>query len=344
MEIRHLRYFIAVAELRNFTKAAEASFVAQSALSQQISRLEHELGAPLFVRGKRGARLTPAGELLLPHARRLVADEAWARAEMRSYLGLEKGRLTIGLIQTSASGVDVVGAVGEFCKRHPGIELRIVDQTTAEMVEGVRRGPLDLAVVGIGPDELPDGLEGRQLAVDPLVGVTSAELADGLVGPVSVADLLGRGRLIQFAAGTGIRRHVDAAVRRAGLEVSSTFELTQASDLSVFAALGLGVTIVPRTLATTSAAQLAEAGHRCVVLGLTDPLAVHPVTVVFEPSRLSVSAQEFVDLLIATANNKKKRSLSADTCVGPIGGRVQDLWCRQGPRAAAQPAPRLEDR
>ena len=324
MEIRHLRYFIAVAELRNFTKAAEASFVAQSALSQQISRLEHELGASLFVRGKRGAQLTPAGELLLPHARRLVADEAWARAEMRSYLGLEKGRLTIGLIQTSASGVDVVGAVGEFCQRHPGIELRIVDQTTAEMVEGVRRGPLDLAVVGIGPDELPDGLEGRQLAVDPLVGVTSQELADGLVGPVSVADLLGRGRLIQFAAGTGIRRHVDAAVRRAGLEASSTFELTQASDLSVFAALGLGVTIVPRTLAMTSAAQLAEAGHRCVVLGLTDPLAVHPVTVVFEPARLSVSAQEFVDLLTAAANNKKKRSLSADTCVGPIVERAPD--------------------
>jgi hypothetical protein len=81
-----------------------------------------------------------------------------------------------------------------------------------------------------------------------------------------------------------------------------------------------------------------------VVLGLTDPLAVHPVTVVFEPSRLSVSAQEFVDLLIATAKNKKKRSLSADTCVGPIDGRVPDLWCKQGPRAAAPPAPRLEDR
>src|SRR6201989_1631560 len=110
MEIRHLRYFIAVAELRNFTKAAEASFVAQSALSQQISRLEHELGAQLFVRGKRGAELTPAGQLLLPHAKRLVADEAWARAEMRSYLGLEKGRLTVGLIQ-SMSSIDGGGAV-----------------------------------------------------------------------------------------------------------------------------------------------------------------------------------------------------------------------------------------
>jgi DNA-binding transcriptional LysR family regulator len=309
MEIRHLRYFIAVAELRNFTKAAEASFVAQSALSQQISRLEHELGTPLFVRGKRGAELTPAGKLLLPHAKRLVADEAWARAEMRSYLGLEKGRLTIGLIQTSASGVDVVGAVAEFSQRHPGIELYIVDQTTAEMVEGVRRGPLDLAVVGIGPDELPDSLESHQLSVDPLVGVVSEKLADGLAGPVSVAELLGRGRLIQFAEGTGIRRHVDAAVRRAGLEVSSPLVLTQASDLVVFAALGLGVTIVPRTLTVTSAAQLAEAGQRYVVLGLTDPLAVHPVTVIFEPSRLSVSAQEFVNLLIHASTNKRKRSI-----------------------------------
>jgi DNA-binding transcriptional LysR family regulator len=310
VEIRHLRYFIAVAELRNFTKAAEASFVAQSALSQQISRLEQELGAPLFVRGRQGARLTPAGELLLPHARRLVADEAWARAEMRSYLGLEKGRLTIGMIQTStsASGVDVVGGIAEFSRRHPGIELHIVNQPTAEMVEGVRRGPLDLAIVAIGPDELPDSLESRQLAVDPLVGVASEKLADGLVGPVSVADLLGRGQLIQFAAGTGIRRHVEEAVRRAGLQVSSTFELTQASDLLVFAALGLGVTIVPRTLTVTSAAQLAEAGQRYVVLGLTDPLAVHPVTVVFDPSRLSVPAQEFIDLLIH-ANDKKKRSL-----------------------------------
>jgi DNA-binding transcriptional LysR family regulator len=315
VEIRHLRYFIAVADLRNFTKAADASFVAQSALSQQISRLEHEVGAPLFVRGKRGAELTPAGELLLPHARRLVADEAWARAEMRSYLGLEQGRLTVGLIQTSASGVDVAGTVAEFARRHPGIELRIVNRTTAEMLEGVRQGSLDLAVVGLGPDELPDGLGSHSLAVDPLVGVASEKLAGGLAGPVSVADLLGRGRLIQFAAGTGLRKHVDAAVRRAGLEVPSPFELTQAADLLVFAVLGLGVTIVPRTLAVRSAAQLAEVGQPYVVLGLTDPLAVHPVTVVFEPSRLSVAAHEFVGLLTDAAgasngtNHKKKRSL-----------------------------------
>jgi DNA-binding transcriptional LysR family regulator len=297
VEIRHLRYFIAVAELRNFTKAAEASFVAQSALSQQISRLEHELGTSLFVRGKRGVSLTPAGELLLPHARRLVAGESWARAEVRSYLGLEKGRLSIGLIQTSASGVDLVEPVAEFYRRHPAIDLHIINQTSTDMIEGVRQGRLDLAVVGVGLDELPDGVDGRPLAVDPLVGVASRQAVGGLVGPVSVADLLARGRLIRFAAGTGIRGHVDAALRRAGVEPESSIEMFQVSDMVAFAAHGLGVTIVPRTLARTSAAHLASLGQYCEVLGLTDPLAVHPVTVVTEPTRLSVPAREFLEIL-----------------------------------------------
>ena len=232
MEIRHLRYFIAVAELRNFTKAAEASFVAQSALSQQISRLEHELGAPLFVRGKRGARLTPrsSSELLLaPLARRLGRRRGAGPGRdallPRTGKGAPADRPDPD--QRERQGRRGRSAVwGVLRGGHPGIELRIVDQTTAEMVEGVRRGPLDLAVVGIGPDELPDGLEGRQLALDPLVGVTSQELADGLVGPVSVAtwtcsagvrlDPVRRGD--RDPAGT-----VDAAVRRAfGLEATSS--------------------------------------------------------------------------------------------------------------------------
>jgi DNA-binding transcriptional LysR family regulator len=308
VEIRHLRYFIAVAELRNFTKAAEASFVAQSALSQQISRLESELGTPLFVRAKKGATLTPAGELLLPHARRLVTDEARARAEMRSYLGLEKGRLQIGLIQTSASARDTAARIAEFHWRHPGIEIHIVNLTSTEMIERVQRGTLDLAVVGVGPDELPGGIEGVQLATDPLVGVACEKASDGMVGPVSVAELLSKGQLIQFAPGSGIRMHVDAAVRRAGVEASSAFEMTQATDMLRFAVLGLGVTIVPRTLTQTAAAELAQLKQPYVVFGLTDPQAVHPVTVIFEPRRLSVPARELVDVLAQGTANKRKRS------------------------------------
>lgn len=306
MEIRHLRYFLAVADLRNFTRAAEASFVAQSALSQQISRLEHEVGAPLFVRGNRRIELTPAGALLLPHARRLVSAEANARAELRSYLGLEKGRLLLGLIQTTSSTVDTLGPLARFHDLHPGVEVHVSNATSTEMIEAVRDGQLDLAVVGLGKAELPDDLEHRQLAVDPLVGVLSAASAAGRPGPVSVIDLLSHGRLIHFAPGTGIRRHVDEALYRAGIDAVSSFEVTQVSDMVRFAAVGLGVTIVPRALAESTDCHLE--GLSFTIVGLDDPDALHPVSLVYDSARISAAGKEFVTLLVAGAHKKANRS------------------------------------
>lgn len=101
---------------------------------------------------------------------------------------------------------------------------------------------------------------------------------------------------------------MDAALRRAGLEVPASFGLTQAADMLRFAVLGLGVTIVPRALTVTAAPQLAETGTPYTLLALADPLAVHPVTAVFQASRLSVAAREFIDLLERAANHKQKRS------------------------------------
>ncbi|MEX0428529.1 LysR family transcriptional regulator [Nocardioides sp. DS6] len=306
MEIRHLRYFVAVAELQNFTRAAERSFVAQSALSQQIGRLEREIGAPLFVRGARKVELTPAGELLLPHAHRIIADEAQARAELRSYLGLEKGRLRVGLIQTAISAVDVVGPIGAFHDRHPGVDIHITNQTSTEMVEAVRAGALDLAVVGMAPKEVPEGLEHRLLAVDPLVGVACEKVASGLVGPIALPELIARGRLIHFARGTGLRRHVDEALHRVGLEALSSFELAQASDILRFAALGLGVTVVPQTLAEYGRTMLPDLEIPYAVFGLRDPDAVHPVTVVYDPQRIPASGRAFLEILEEFVPHKRK--------------------------------------
>jgi DNA-binding transcriptional LysR family regulator len=315
VEIRHLRYFLAVADLRNFTRAAEASFVAQSALSQQISRLEHEVGAPLFVRGGRSTELTPAGQVLLPHARRLVGGEAKARAEMRSYIGLETGRLHIGLIQTTASAVDMLAPLARFHELHPSVEVHIATPTSNEMVEAVRAGQLDLAVVGLHPSEIPDDLEHHALAVDPLVGVLATSAAVGLTAPVSVAELVARGQLISFTPGTGIRRHVDEALARAGIESVSTFEMTQVSDMVRFAAVGLGVTIVPRTVATST--DCAVNGLAFTVVGLSDPKAMHPVSVIYDNARISASGKEFLSLL-AEGRQKKNRSKQATLTVGPI--------------------------
>src|SRR3954447_21126043 len=105
MELRHLRYFVAVAETSNFTRAAELSFVAQSALSQQVAALEKELGNQLFHRTSRAVTLTEAGEVLLPLARRILADVELAKMEMDALAGVQRGKLRLGLIQTAGTEV-----------------------------------------------------------------------------------------------------------------------------------------------------------------------------------------------------------------------------------------------
>jgi DNA-binding transcriptional LysR family regulator len=298
MELRHLRYFVAVAEYRNFTRAAEHNFVAQPALSQQIGRLERELGAALFARDRHTVDLTPAGQLLLPHARRLLADAERAQAELRAYLGLEAGQLHMGLIQTSDAAIDVLDPIRRFHERFPAIEVHISSQPSAEMVQAVTAGTLDLAVVALARENVPAGMEARLLSTDPLVGIVSERAADRLTGPVSLAELLARGPLITFTRGSGLRRQVDEALRRAGLEADSRFELAQATDMLRFAAIGLGVTIVPRSLAEGAAAAAAAPGPSYRVFELTDREAVHPVSVVYQPARLSAAAREFLAMLL----------------------------------------------
>jgi DNA-binding transcriptional LysR family regulator len=98
MELRQLGYFVAVAEERNFTRAAQRIPIAQPAISQQIRRLESELGEELFVRDRRGIRLTAAGDALLPHARAMLAEAEHARAAVTALRGLHTGRLAVGFV------------------------------------------------------------------------------------------------------------------------------------------------------------------------------------------------------------------------------------------------------
>jgi DNA-binding transcriptional LysR family regulator len=249
----------------------------------------------LFARDRHTVELTPAGRLLLPHARRILADTERAQAELRAYLGLEAGQLHMGLIQTSAESIDVLDPIRRFHERFPAIEVHISSQPSAEMVQAVTAGTLDLAVAAIAPENVPAGMEARLLSTDPLVGVVGERAAGRLTGPVSLQELLAHGHLINFMRGSGIRRHVDEALRRAGLEPDSRFELAQATDMLRFAAIGLGVTIVPRSLAESTAPRDA-APYR--IFELTDRQAVHPVSVVYQPTRLSAAAHEFLAMLL----------------------------------------------
>ncbi|HEY2520790.1 MAG TPA: LysR family transcriptional regulator [Streptosporangiaceae bacterium] len=296
MELRYLRYFLAVASTRSFTRAAAQCYVAQSALSEQIARLESEVGAQLFVRTSRSVRLTAAGEVLVPLAQRILADVETAQAELDALAGLRRGRLRLGLIQTSGGGLDLAAVLGDFHRRFGEIEFEVTSEPSAGMVAAVGAGTLDLAIVGLSPEDVPPGLERQLLSQDPLVAVVAPRHRLAGRARVEVAELAGPGAFIHFRRGSGIRRYVEAAFGRAGVAAPGGFEVSQVHDMIRLAAQGVGATIVPRSAATW----LYPPGpgrDDFRVLRLADRAAVHPTSVIYDAARLSPAADAFLGVL-----------------------------------------------
>jgi DNA-binding transcriptional LysR family regulator len=297
MELRHLRYFVAVADTLSFTEAAAECAVAQSALSQQIARMEKYVGAPLFSRSSRHVRLTEAGTVLLPWARRLLAESEQAMQDVEALSGLRRGRLRLGVIQSVHGPLDLAAVLGEYRARHPGIELSVGYDTSDALLAALLDGELDLALVGVGPERIPAGLGHRVLHEDRLVAVVSARhrLAADPRGHIDLAELSGD-EFIWFGKGTGLRSAVEAACARAGLTPRQDLEIGLVSEMVRCAAHGVGVAVVPAS-AVTAPASPPPAGAR--VLRLADPQAVHSILLVHPADRLSAAATAFVELIAA---------------------------------------------
>jgi DNA-binding transcriptional LysR family regulator len=146
MELYQLSYFIALAEQRNFTRAAEKLNLAQPALSQQIRNLETELGASLFVRGRRETVLTRAGESLLPRARALLSDADAARRAVAQIADLKGGRLTVAAIP-SMSGHWLPGLIRQFRRSYPEVELVLMEGRSDEVCELVSSAAAEVGFV-----------------------------------------------------------------------------------------------------------------------------------------------------------------------------------------------------
>src|SRR5215207_725838 len=129
MELRQLAYFVAVAEDLHFTRAAERLRIAQPAVSQQIRRLESELGEQVFLRDRRSVTLTTAGEALLPYARAALAQVAHGKESISALRGLTTGPLAIGLVHP-LPGRRIVRAIGAFARRHPAVALSLLEGET----------------------------------------------------------------------------------------------------------------------------------------------------------------------------------------------------------------------
>lgn len=174
MQFQQLQYFVAVAETRHFTRAADLVHVAQPSLSQQIKSLERELGADLFLRARGNITLTDAGEALLPLARRILADADTARHEVQELAQLRSGRVRLGATPSLCTGLlpDVLRA---FHDRYPGIRLLIEEGGSHDLVRELARGALDLALVVLPLPTPSPALTTVELLREDLVVVSSPD-------------------------------------------------------------------------------------------------------------------------------------------------------------------------
>ncbi len=244
MNLEQLRSFVAVAQLGNFTRAADQLHLAQPSLSRQIAVLEQELGAELFHRSRAGSTLTAAGESLLPLARRMLADASSIRREMDELAGLRRGRVRLGATPTLCVSL-VAEALAAFHARHPGIELHISEHGSRRLLNELAAGELDLALVTTSDAASADRFTSTPLLVEELVVISS-----GGEPPVSSHDSITLAEVAElpqvvFASSYDLRTTTDAAFRAAGLVPRAAIDGAEMDAVIRFVERGLGVAIVP---------------------------------------------------------------------------------------------------
>jgi DNA-binding transcriptional LysR family regulator len=290
MELRHLEHFVAVAEERNFTRAARRLHLVQSALSVSIRSLERELDTQLFERTTREVRLTDTGRILLPEARRTLDAAASAQAAVLDAQEGLRGTLRLGMMQV-ISVADVGSLIARFHRERPLVDIqpRNAPGGSAAMIADVRRGTLDAAFVAVsGPDQ--PGLTATTLASESvLLGcLPDHPLARRAV--VSVSELAGQ-PFVDYTPGWGTRTVADQLFAKAGVERSIGIEVPDASIHASLVRAGLGLAILPESM-------IADAGLVGVPLR---PTATFTVAFVVPADRpLSPVTQAFADLVTTT--------------------------------------------
>jgi DNA-binding transcriptional LysR family regulator len=244
MNLEQLASFVTVAQLRNFTRAAEHLHLAQPSLSRQIAALEHDLGAELFHRARGGSTLTGAGESLLPLARRMLADAESVRRELAELAGLQRGRVRLGATPSLCISL-VAEVLTVFHAAHPNIDLHLSEQGSRRLLDELGRGELDLALINTSQATSADRFSVAPLLVEELVLISSASgppvTASGTVTLEDIAEL----PQIVFSATYDLRGTTDAAFRAQNLTPQVVLEGAEMDAVLRFVELGLGVAIVP---------------------------------------------------------------------------------------------------
>ena len=247
MQVGQLRAFLAVAEQRHFTRAARALGIAQPSVSAHVRRLEADAGTQLFHRMKGRISLTPAGEALLPFARRIVADVDAATTEIREVEGLARGRLAVGATPSLAATL-LPAVLARFHTAYPGIDLAVRESGSRELVAALEEGTVDIALVILPVRQ--DVLQTQPLLREELVVAVAKGHPLATRRTVAITDLRDV-PLVMFREGYDLRASTEAAFRAAGFAPTFAVEGGEMDGVLRLTAAGLGAAIVPSLVIET---------------------------------------------------------------------------------------------
>ncbi len=294
MELRHLRTIVAVAEHGSFTKAAEELHLAQSAISQQIRRLEAELGMEVFRRSSRSVEVTAEGQVILDHAHRVLAELDDMHSQLADLTGLLKGRLSIAGVYPFGR-FDLYGVLADFRAQHPGVEIHMVEHTQDEVLAKLRTDELDAAFTSVDTDDLGDEFAATLIWEEEFVVATKPDHPIAKLGHVTL-ERMAEEPIVAYRDNSALRRRLEALFAKRGLQPQNAFVCTEMGAVRELASTGLGVAMLPRSIAE-------QPGPPIALTPFGPEPATWPTALVWRATRRQPpAAKAFLKLAIARAS------------------------------------------
>jgi DNA-binding transcriptional LysR family regulator len=288
MTLQQVEYFLAAVEHGSFSAAADALHMAQPSLSDQVRRLEAELGVDLFTRVGRGLVLTEAGHTFRPHAEEVVAAAEEARESVAEVREVRGGTVSLGMFGDAPYYL-LTEVIEEFRSRHPDVRVRIVGQNSSEVADALRAGELEAAVIALPVDDA--GLDVRPLMSVEILFASAAERVPRKMTVERLADV----PLIVYDAHYGwedpTRRQLYERAQRAGVSLEPAVEIEDVMAAVQLAGRGVGDTLVSTAIATGS-----RFPRNLKVVPFDPPLRDTFALVTRRGGRLSPATRELLEL------------------------------------------------
>ena len=296
MEVRQLKYFLEVARLRNFTKAAEALRIAQPAISMAVKKLEEELDLVLFNRQDKRVSLTAEGEIFLPHARRILDDLRGAELEMAELKGLSRGEVRIG-ITPMISAYFFPDIIRDFKRTYPQLSISVLGEGSGRIQKMIGQGELDMGVVaGGGSAAFPEALEVRRFLREEIVVCVPLDHPFAKRASVTLAEFI-REPLVFYKEGYYIREFFLEAIKESGSTPDIVFETNLFSLVKSLVRNGTGISIFLK--------MVVAGDEDLAAVPFDPPLSLDLLIAWKKDTYLSLANRAFVDFLLKHAPGER---------------------------------------